>query len=98
MTNDYAIIVPLMLTVVVAHTIARHWEPDSLYSGWLRRRGETIEHGADRDVLAGLQVRDAFDAAPRVVDEAAPLDALLALLDAIRPATRSWTAMAIASA
>ncbi len=81
MTNDYAIIVPLMLTVVVAHTIARHWEPDSLYSGWLRRRGETIEHGADRDVLAGLQVRDAFDAAPRVVDEAAPLDALLALLD-----------------
>jgi chloride channel protein, CIC family len=81
MTNDYAIIIPLMLTVVVAHSIARRWEPDSLYSGWLRRRGETIEHGADRDVLAGLHVRDAYDAEPRVVDEGAPLDALLALLD-----------------
>ena len=81
MTNDYAIIIPLMLTVVVAHAIARHWEPDSLYSGWLRRRGESIEQGADRDVLAGLQVRDAYDASPRVIDEAAPLEALLALLD-----------------
>jgi CIC family chloride channel protein len=81
MTNDYAIIIPLMITVVVAHTIARRWEPDSLYSGWLRRRGETIEHGADRDVLAGLHVRDAYDATPRVIDEAAPIDAMLALLD-----------------
>jgi CIC family chloride channel protein len=81
MTNDYAIIIPLMLTVVVSHAIARHWERDSLYSGWLRRRGETIEHGADRDVLAGLRVRDAIDANPRVIDESAPLDVLLEHLE-----------------
>lgn len=85
MTNDYAIIIPLMLTVVVAHAIARRWEPDSLYSGWLRRRGESIEQGADRDVLAGLLVRDAFDPSPHVIDEAAPLDALLALLGYNQP-------------
>jgi chloride channel protein, CIC family len=77
MTNDYAILIPLMLTVVVAHAIARRVEPDSLYSGWLRRRGETIEHGTDRDVLAGLLVRDAFEAVPQVIEEAAPLDVLL---------------------
>jgi len=37
MTDDYAILLPLMLTVVIAHLVARRLEPDSLYSGWLRR-------------------------------------------------------------
>jgi CIC family chloride channel protein len=48
-----------------------------LYSGWLRRRGESIEHGADRDVLAGLHVADAYEAAPQIVYEGAPVDELL---------------------
>ena len=77
MTNDYAIVVPLMLTVVICHTVARKMSGDSLYSGWLRRRGESIEHGADRDVLAGLHVADAYESAPQVIDEAAPVDELL---------------------
>ena len=73
MTDDYAIVLPLMLTVVVAHTIARRFEPDSLYSGWLRRAGESISHGADRDALAGVRVRDVYESAPRVIDEDAPI-------------------------
>lgn len=77
MTNDYAIVLPLMLATVIATVVARRLEPDSLYSGWLRRRGERLEHGADRDVLAGLRVADAFDRAPRVVHERAPLASLL---------------------
>ncbi len=82
MTDDYALVLPLMLTVVVAHAVARHLEPDSLYSGWLRRRGESIVHGADRDVLAGLRVRDAYESTPRLIEEAAPVGMLLRLLDA----------------
>ncbi len=77
MTNDYEIVVPLMLTTVIANVVARRLEPDSLYSGWLRRRGEHLQHGADRDVLAGLRVADAFDPAPQVVGETAPLSQLL---------------------
>jgi CIC family chloride channel protein len=77
MTNDYGIVLPLMLTVVVAHAVARRFERDSLYSGWLRRRGETITHGADRDVLAGARVRDAYDASPHLIQEDAPLSVLL---------------------
>ena len=80
MTKDYAIVLPLMLTTVIANLVARRIEPDSLYSGWLRRRGERLEHGADRDVLAGLTVSDAFDPAPQVVSEDASLDLLLAHL------------------
>jgi CIC family chloride channel protein len=82
MTNDYGLIVPLMLTVVLAHAVARRFEPDSLYSGWLRRRGESIVHGADRDVLAGLLVRDAYEPSPRVIPEGAPLPVLLGYLSA----------------
>lgn len=77
MTNDYNIVLPLMLTTVIANLVARRLEPDSLYTGWLRRRGERLQHGADRDVLAGLRVADAFDPAPHVVGETAPLGQLL---------------------
>jgi CIC family chloride channel protein len=77
MTNDYEIVLPLMLATVIATVVARRIEPDSLYSGWLRRRGERIQHGTDRDLLAGLRVADAFDPAPAVVGEQAPLDQLL---------------------
>jgi CIC family chloride channel protein len=81
MTNDYAIVLPLMLTSVIAYVIARRLEPDSLYSGWLRRRGEHIEHGAMQDVLADLRVGDALEPNPQVVSEGATLAQLLAHLE-----------------
>ena len=84
MTNDYAIVVPLMLTVVISHTIARRLSPDSLYSGWLRRRGQSIEKGTDRDVLDGLHVSDAYEAAPQVIAETARVDELLGHLGSTR--------------
>jgi CIC family chloride channel protein len=80
MTNDYEIVLPLMLATVVANLVARRLEPDSLYSGWLRRRGERLQHGADRDVMAGLRVADAYDRAAAVVADSASLDLLLAHL------------------
>ena len=61
MTNDYALVLPLMLATVISYLVARRIEPDSLYSGWLRRRGEHIEHGTDETALASLRVRDAYD-------------------------------------
>ncbi|HEX6748877.1 MAG TPA: chloride channel protein [Longimicrobium sp.] len=71
MTNDYAIVLPLMMATVIATVVARHVEPDSLYSGWLRRRGEHLEHGTDRDVLSGLHVSDVYDrAAPSIPADA----------------------------
>jgi CIC family chloride channel protein len=77
MTNDYAIVPPLMLATVICHHIARRLEPDSLYSGWLRRRGESIEHGTDSALLTGLCVRDAYEAMPQVFPADAPADSLL---------------------
>src|SRR5690606_29998781 len=69
MTNDYAIMMPLMLTTVIAYIVARHYEQDSLYSGWLRRRGERIEHGRDEQVLAAMTVEKAVSREPQVISE-----------------------------
>jgi CIC family chloride channel protein len=77
MTNDYALVPPLMVAVVVCHVVARRLEPDTLYSGWLRRRGEHLAHGADRDVLAGLTVADAYERDAVVVHEGEPVSGLL---------------------
>ncbi len=77
MTNDYAIVLPLMLSTAIAILIARRLERDTLYSGWLRRRGEQIEHGRDRDVLAGLRVADALEPLPPVINEDATVAELL---------------------
>jgi CIC family chloride channel protein len=77
MTNDYAIVLPLMLSVVIGTIVARRIEADDLYSGWLRRRGERLEHGADHDILAKLRVSDAYDPNPQVIGEGATVDQLL---------------------
>jgi CIC family chloride channel protein len=77
MTNDYAIMLPLMLATVIAYAGARHLEPDSLYSGWLRRRGESIEHGAERDVLAGISASEACHPNTQVVRQSATVAELL---------------------
>ncbi|MEO6446682.1 MAG: chloride channel protein [Gemmatimonadaceae bacterium] len=77
MTNDYVIVPPLMIAVAISHVVARRIERDNLYSGWLRRRGEHIEHGADRDVLASLSVEEAYERFPVVVREGEPVADLL---------------------
>ncbi len=72
MTDDYALMLPLMLATAVAMVVARRLQPDNLYSGWLIRRGIHLEHGVDRDRLSGLTVADAIDRRSIVVhgDEA----------------------------
>ena len=77
LTNDYAIVMPLMLTTVVAYLVARHIQRDSLYAMWLKKKGEDISHGTDQDVLRRLQVKDAFQKDPAVIGEAATVSQLL---------------------
>jgi CIC family chloride channel protein len=77
MTNDYALVLPLMLATVISFLVARRLEPDSLYSGWLRRRGERIEQGTDETALLQLRVRDAFDERALVLSERENVSQLL---------------------
>ncbi|MBB4637776.1 chloride channel protein [Longimicrobium terrae] len=81
MTQDSAIMLPLMLTTVIGYAAARWLEPDNLYSGWLRRRGERIHHGADEGVLARHRVAELYDRAPRTLREDAGPAEMLAVLE-----------------
>lgn len=77
MTDDYALMLPLMVATAVAMVVVRRLEPDNLYSGWLRRRGINLEHGVDRDVLAGFTVADALDRDVVVVNADEPVRSLI---------------------
>jgi CIC family chloride channel protein len=76
MTNDYAIMPALMLVVAIAVVIARKLEPDSLYSGYLRRRGEVIKKHAPPDALSTFRIPSVM-AEPLAIMESATLQEVL---------------------
>lgn len=61
MTNDYAIVPALMMVVAIAMVLTRKLEPDTLYSGYLRRRGEHLPETAQPDVMADLRVSNVLE-------------------------------------
>ena len=60
MTNDYRIILPLMLTTVIATLISRLISPESIYTLKLTRRGVHLKEGKDIDVMHEVSVKDAM--------------------------------------
>jgi CIC family chloride channel protein len=82
LTDDYSIILPLMLAVVIATAISRVLSEDSIYTLKLRRRGIDIERPAAGSSLAGMTLASAMREPPtpvgadaRAVDVAARLAA-----------------------
>ncbi len=82
MTSDYALILPLMLCGAVAYITARRLSPESIYSEWLRRRGEPIVAGHDTAVLERLVVRHAFNNNPHVIGESATVPQIVEAIGA----------------
>ena len=58
MTGDYRIILPLMLSTVIATTLAGHLEPESIYTMKLSRRGTHLEQGRDIDVMQSVRISE----------------------------------------
>ena len=56
MTNDYRIILPLMLAVVISLIISRWLRSDSVYTIGLARKGIRLQRGRDVEVLEGITV------------------------------------------
>lgn len=61
MTNDYAIVPALMMVVAIAMVLTRKLQPDTLYSGYLRRRGEHLPDSARPDVMSDLRVSNVLE-------------------------------------
>ena len=56
LTNDYRIILPLMVTCIISVLITSHFKKDSIYTLKLSRRGINLFQGQEVNVLHSLQV------------------------------------------
>lgn len=72
MSNDYALILPLMLTAVTASYLAQYLHPESIYTIKLVRRGIRFEQGRDMDIMQGVHVSEVMNKDPLVVHEDQP--------------------------
>jgi len=69
MTDDYRIILPLMLAVVISTLVSKRLDFNSIYTQKLARRGINIRQGRDIDILEGIIVKEImrhhFEMVPR---------------------------------
>jgi len=71
MTNDYKIILPLMITTIIATLIASRLHKESIYTLKLVRRGIDIFAGREVNVLRSLKVSSVVKQGIELVDERA---------------------------
>jgi CIC family chloride channel protein len=76
MTDDYRIILPLMLATGVSTLLADHLFKESIYTLKLTRRGVRLERGRDIDVMQGVLVGEAMTTNPDTVDADLSLEEL----------------------
>jgi len=81
MSGDYDLILPIMITTALGYVTARRLFPTSIYSEWLRRKGERIGHGRDLGVLERLTVAQAFNRSPTTVSEGATVGEIMDAVD-----------------
>lgn len=67
MSNDYALILPLMLTAVTASYLAQVLHPESIYTTKLTKRGIRFEQGRDMDIMQGVLIREVMNRHPLTI-------------------------------
>ena len=77
MTNDYKIILPLMISVIIATLISTKIQKESIYTIKLIRRGIDIFKGRDVNILRSIQVRDVMDKDVQTVPNGMPFRTLM---------------------
>jgi CIC family chloride channel protein len=79
LTDDYQIILPLILATVISSLFARYLERESIYTLKLARRGLRVSQGFDLSVLESLRVRDAMSQSYDFVNKQTPLGEISAI-------------------
>ena len=69
MTNDYRIILPLMLAVAVSLLISQRIQKDSVYAMGLARHGIRLDRGRDVEMLSAITVGEAMQAGEEALPE-----------------------------
>jgi CIC family chloride channel protein len=73
MSNDYEMILPLMVAAVTASHFAHWLYPDSIYTQKLSRRGIRFQQGRDMDIMQGVRVSEVMKKNPAVIYLDTPL-------------------------
>jgi CIC family chloride channel protein len=69
MSSDYAIILPLMITCIIATVLAMRLKEESIYTLKLKLRGINLFGGRELNVLKSLKVRDAYQRSVMTIPE-----------------------------
>ncbi len=80
-TNDYHIMLPLMITVTTSMLVARKLLPQSIYTLGLFKRGIEIRGGRDLNILRAHSVRDLMRTHYQTMPAATPLAEILSRLE-----------------
>ena len=71
LTDDYNLILPMMLTSVICVLISERIGPAGIYMWTLIKKGVHIQQGRDVDVMQGVQVKEAMlTPAPTILENA----------------------------
>ncbi len=76
MSNDYKLILPLLLATVLSTLLAEYLFTESIYTLKLRRKGIHLRHGRDYDIMHGLSVGEVMSPDPFVVQDDMPISRL----------------------
>ena len=60
-TGGYALIIPLIVTATISYLTIKYFEPNSLYTDRLAKRGELITHHKDKAVLTLLNMESVIE-------------------------------------
>ena len=79
MSNDYLIILPLMVAGVTACYFAQWLHPESIYTLKLSKRGIRFSEGRDMDIMQGVSVSEVMKVNPVTIHKDKPLYELMSL-------------------
>jgi CIC family chloride channel protein len=60
-TQNYQIILPLMLSAIIANVVANYLEKESIFTWILKKQGINIKKGAEESILKGIKVKEIME-------------------------------------
>ena len=80
MTNDYNIILPLMISCIIATLLSTRLEKESIFTIKLIKRGVDLRKGRDVNVLKSIKVKDVMNTDIETVPAGMPFKNLMRLM------------------
>jgi CIC family chloride channel protein len=79
MSNDYFMILPLMVAGVTASYFSQWLHPESIYTMKLAKRGVRFSEGRDMDIMQGVKVSEVMKSKPVTIHKDASFSEVMAL-------------------